>query len=141
MTVLNAGNPVAPKGFAKCQAGNRKAFLGPWMRRPGNKEEEAGKESNSHMEKGLASRPPPSPWACGVGKGHGGAGYPKGIRSSLFQEQSLCHLPADQSWLLIRCACGWKGQREEGCPFVLLKRDYGLTDQVSSVICVQKPVL
>ena len=27
MTVLNAGNPVATKGFAKCQAGNRKAFL------------------------------------------------------------------------------------------------------------------
>ena len=105
------------------------------------KEGEARKENNSHMEKGLASRPPPSLWACGVGKGHGGAGYPKGIRSSLFQEQSLCRLPADQSWLLIRCACGWKGQRQEGCPFVLLKRDYELTDQVSSVICVQKPVL
>lgn len=68
MTVLNAGNPVATKGFAKCQAGNRKAFLGPWMRRPGNKEGEARNMEQPHGKgPGLQAASFPMGMWCGEG--------------------------------------------------------------------------
>lgn len=75
----------------------------------------------------------------GSGKGRRWAGSLKGIGTVRFRTKpgpSTCRT----KFALNKMCVG--GEHRKGCfSFVPLKRDYGLTDQVSSVICEQKLVL
>lgn len=145
MRMLSVWNPVAMKSIAKCHGEHRKAFLGPGCEGQGTVKgkpwrkitvaqkpalawaDPCSSSSRKHSKHQAGSGPglhstPPSPSASWQEWWWWGR-LPERGQNSPFQEQSLCHLPADQSWHLITCAL--EGAERGRLLLIPLKRDYG----------------